>query len=348
MKKRVVTIIGARPQFIKASTLSREIKNHDVFEEIVIHTGQHFDKNMSDIFFDELKISKPKYNFDINSCSHGKMTGQMLIAIEEVFLNEKPDLVLVYGDTNSTLAGAIAASKLNIPLAHVEAGLRSFNRKMPEEINRLLTDHLSKFLFCPTKQALKNLKIEGITNGVYHTGDIMYDATIFAKDYINKNFKKLNNKFKIRKNEFGLMTIHRQESVNNKIQFSKLFDYADKFSKKNNIKILFPVHPRTKDLIKEYMLNSNFSFLDPLSYFEIQYLLSNAFVVLTDSGGLQKEAYFHKVPCVTFRSETEWVETIKNGWNRLWTENHYKSRQKIFDYGDGNGAKNIINILLEN
>ena len=348
MKKRVVTIIGARPQFIKASTLSREIKNHDVFEEIVIHTGQHFDKNMSDIFFDELKISKPKYNFDINSCSHGKMTGQMLIAIEEVFLNEKPDLVLVYGDTNSTLAGAIAASKLNIPLAHVEAGLRSFNRKMPEEINRLLTDHLSKFLFCPTKQALKNLKIEGITNGVYHTGDIMYDATIFAKDYINKNFKKLNNKFKIRKNEFGLMTIHRQESVNNKIQFSKLFDYADKFSKKNNIKILFPVHPRTKDLIKEYMLKSNFSFLDPLSYFEIQYLLSNAFVVLTDSGGLQKEAYFHKVPCVTFRSETEWVETIKNGWNRLWTENHYKSRQKIFDYGDGNGAKNIINILLEN
>ena len=348
MKKRVVTIIGARPQFIKASTLSREIKNHDVFEEIVIHTGQHFDKNMSDIFFDELKISKPKYNFDINSCSHGKMTGQMLISIEEVFLNEKPDLVLVYGDTNSTLAGAIAASKLNIPLAHVEAGLRSFNRKMPEEINRLLTDHLSKFLFCPTKQALKNLKIEGITNGVYHTGDIMYDATIFAKDYINKNFKKLNNKFKIRKNEFGLMTIHRQESVNNKIQFSKLLDYADKFSKKNNIKILFPVHPRTKALIKEYKLMSNFSFLDPLSYFEIQYLLSNAFVVLTDSGGLQKEAYFHKVPCVTFRSETEWVETIKNGWNRLWTENHYESLQKIFDYGDGNGAKNIINILLEN
>ena len=348
MKKRVVTIIGARPQFIKASTLSREIKNHDVFEEIVIHTGQHFDKNMSDIFFDELKISKPKYIFDIHSCSHGKMTGQMLIAIEEVFLNEKPDLVLVYGDTNSTLAGAIAASKLNIPLAHVEAGLRSFNRKMPEEINRLLTDHLSKFLFCPTKQAMKNLKIEGITNGVYYTGDIMYDATIFAKDYINKNFKKLNNKFKIRKNEFGLMTIHRQESVNNKIKFSKLFDYADKFSKKNNIKILFPVHPRTKALIKEYKLKPNFSFLDPLSYFEIQYLLSNAFVVLTDSGGLQKEAYFHKVPCVTFRSETEWVETIKNGWNRLWTENHYKSRKKIFDYGNGNGAKNIINILLEN
>ena len=348
MKKRVVTIVGARPQFIKASTLSREIKKHDVFEEIVIHTGQHFDKNMSDIFFDELEISRPKYVFDIHSCSHGQMTGQMLIAIEEVFLNEKPDLVLVYGDTNSTLAGAIAASKLNIPLAHVEAGLRSFNRKMPEEINRLLTDHLSKFLFCPTKQALKNLKIEGITNGVYHTGDIMYDATIFAKDYINKNFEKLNNKFKIRKNEFGLMTIHRQESVNNKIQFSKLLDYADKFSKKNNIKILFPVHPRTKALIKEYKLTSNFSFLDPLSYFEIQYLLSNAFVVLTDSGGLQKEAYFHEVPCVTFRSETEWVETIKNGWNRLWTKNHYESRQKIFDYGDGNGAKNIINILLEN
>ena len=308
MKKRIVTIVGARPQFIKAATLSREIKNYDFIEEIIVHTGQHFDSNMSDIFFDELNISNPKYNFDIHSCSHGKMTGQMIIALEEVFLNEKPDIVLVYGDTNSTLSGAIAASKLNIPLAHVEAGLRSFNRRMPEEVNRLLTDHLSKFLFCPTKQALKNLKIEGIINEVYHTGDIMYDASIFAKDYINKNLKKLKDKFKITKNKFGLMTLHRQESVDNKVKFSEFIS-------------------------------------EPLSYFEIQYLLSNASIVLTDSGGLQKEAYFHRVPCVTFRSETEWVETIKNGWNRLWTQNRYKSRQTISDYGDGYGARKIINIL---
>ncbi len=347
MKKRIVTIVGTRPQFIKAATLSREIKNYDFIEEIIVHTGQHFDRNMSDIFFNELNISNPKYNFDIHSCSHGKMTGQMIIALEEVFLKEKPDIVLVYGDTNSTLSGAIAASKLNIPLAHIEAGLRSFNRRMPEEVNRLLTDHLSKFLFCPTKQALKNLKIEGIINETYHTGDIMYDASIFAKDHINKNLKKLKDKFKITKNKFGLMTLHRQESVDNKIKFSEFIDYADKFSKKNNIKILFPVHPRAKNLIKKYKSNQNFNFSEPLSYFEIQYLLSNASTVLTDSGGLQKEAYFHRVPCITFRSETEWVETIKNGWNRLWTENRYKSRQTISDYGDGYGAKKIINILLE-
>ena len=210
MKKRVITIFGARPQFIKAAVLSREIQNYENIEEILVHTGQHFDKNMSDIFFEELELPKPKHFLDINSCSHGQMTGKMLSEIEGVLLQEKSDMVLVYGDTNSTLAGALAASKLHIPVVHVEAGLRSFNKKMPEEINRVLTDHLSSFLFCPTMQAVKNLGMEGITVGVYHVGDIMYDATILAKDYIKKNQDKFNKSLMLDNVDFALMTIHRE------------------------------------------------------------------------------------------------------------------------------------------
>ncbi len=346
MKKRVTTIIGARPQFIKAAVLSREIQRDDIIEEVLIHTGQHFDKNMSEIFFEELDILKPKYSLDIHSCSHGKMTGRMLEAIESVLMKEKSDLVLVYGDTNSTLAGALAASKVTIPIAHVEAGLRSFNKQMPEEINRVLTDHLSQYLFCPTKQAVKNLNIEGIKSGVHHVGDIMYDATIFAKNYIKKNNKKFSKKFSLNGYDYAVMTIHRQDSTNKK-NFFKLMDYANQFSKKNKIKILFPVHPRTKDLVEEFKEKNNFNQLEPLSYFEMQYLLENASFILTDSGGLQKEAYFHKVPCVTLRSETEWVETVENGWNRLWTDKSYNKRQKIQDYGDGHSAKNIIKAIKD-
>ncbi len=345
MKKRIVTIIGARPQFIKAAVLSKELLHYADIEEIIIHTGQHFDKNMSDIFFDELQIPKPKYFLNINNQSHGQMTAKMLSKIEDILLCEKPEVVLVYGDTNSTLAGALAASKLHIPVAHVESGLRSFNKKMPEETNRVLTDHISDFLFCPTKQAITNLNKEGITSGVHHVGDIMYDATLFAKDYINKNSEKFCSKFELDKSNFALMTIHRQESTDNAKTFHELMDYAEKFSKLNNLHILFPVHPRIKSLIKEYVGKDNFTFLDPLSYFETQYLLSKASTVLTDSGGLQKEAYFHKVPCITLRSETEWVETIESGWNRLWTQKNYKSQQPITDYGDGSCAKNIVEIL---
>ena len=349
MKKRIVTIFGARPQFIKAAVLSREIKNYNnSIEEILVHTGQHFDKNMSDVFFEELEIPKPKYFLDINCCSHGQMTGKMLSEIEDVLLQEKSDMVLVYGDTNSTLAGALAASKLHIPVAHVEAGLRSFNKKMPEEINRLLTDHLSSFLFCPTKQAIKNLGMEGITSGVHHVGDIMYDATIFAKDYISKNSNKFNNYLTLDKVNFALMTIHREESTKNQENFSKFMSFATKFSEKNKIKILFPIHPRINDLVKKYKENSSFFLIDPISYFETQFLLGKASFVITDSGGLQKEAYFHKVPCITLRSETEWVETIENGWNRLWTDKSYKSRKIIEDYGDGFSAKKIIEILINN
>ena len=345
MKKRIVTIVGARPQFIKAAALSREFQGHSDIEEILIHTGQHFDKNMSDVFFDELEIPKPKYFLDIHSSSHGQMTGQMLTATEDVLLQEKPDIALVYGDTNSTLAGALAASKMHIPVAHVEAGLRSFNKKMPEEINRVLTDHISNLLFCPTKQAVTNLHAEGIISGVYHVGDIMYDTTLFSKNYITKNAEKFNNRFGLGSADFALMTIHRQESTNDEQTFGELMSYAEQFSEKNNLKILFTVHPRIEKLIQKYKEKHNFSFLDPLSYFETQYLISKASSVLTDSGGLQKEAYFHRVPCITLRSETEWVETIKSGWNRLWTEDNYNSQKPITEYGVGCGAKNIVEIL---
>lgn len=345
MNKRLITIVGARPQFIKAAALSRELQGHSDIEEILIHTGQHFDKNMSDVFFDELEIPGPKYFLDIHSSSHGRMTGQMLAAIENVLQQEKPDMVLVYGDTNSTLAGALAASKLDIPVAHVEAGLRSFNKKMPEEINRVLTDHISNLLFCPTKQAIENLNAEGITGGVHHVGDIMYDATLFAKNCITKNAEKFDNRFGSDKADFALMTIHRQESTNDEKKFDELMSYADQFSEKNNLQILFPVHPRIRSLIQRFRGKPNFSFLEPLSYFETQYLLSKASYVLTDSGGLQKEAYFHRVPCITLRLETEWVETIESGWNRLWTEDNYNSQKPITDYGDGAGVKSIVKIL---
>ncbi|MAP24516.1 MAG: UDP-N-acetylglucosamine 2-epimerase (non-hydrolyzing) [Rickettsiales bacterium] len=345
MSKRIVTIVGARPQFIKAAAISREIKKYTDIEEIIIHTGQHFDKNMSDVFFDELEIPKPKYFLDIHSSSHSQMTGKMLAGIEDVLLQEKPDIVLVYGDTNSTLAGALASSKMHIPIAHVEAGLRSFNKKMPEEINRVLTDHVSNLLFCPTKQAVRNLKAEGITSGVYHVGDIMCDATVFANNYISKNLDRFVNQFDLKSGDFALMTIHRQESTNDEETFNELMSYAKKFSEKNNLKIFFPVHPRIKKLIQKYKEKNNFYFLDPLSYFETQYLLSKASFVLTDSGGLQKEAYFHRVPCITLRSETEWIETLESGWNRLWTVDSYNSRKPIIDYGLGYGAKSIVEIL---
>lgn len=345
-KKRIITIVGARPQFIKAAALSRGFKYYPRLDEIIVHTGQHFDKNMSEVFFNELNIPRPKYSLNIHGGLHGRMTGQMLSSIEEVLMREKPDTVLVYGDTNSTLAGALAASKLHIPLVHIESGLRSFNKKMPEEINRILTDHISNLLFCPTFLAVANLKNEGVVSGVYHVGDIMYDATLFAKDFIRKNLVEFEKKFKFIQNDFVFMTIHRQESTSDIRIFSEFISYAVGFAKDANCKILFPVHPRIKNLVERFKDNANFYFVEPLSYFETQYLLSNALCVLTDSGGLQKEAYFHQVPCVTLRSETEWVETIESGWNRLWEEKDYNPKKSIPDYGDGDSAKKILEVLL--
>ncbi|HBN21785.1 MAG TPA: UDP-N-acetylglucosamine 2-epimerase (non-hydrolyzing) [Holosporales bacterium] len=346
MKKRIVTIVGARPQFVKAATLSRLFQNSSILEEVLIHTGQHHDSNMSDIFFQELNIPKPSYFLDIQGGNHGKMTGRMLEAIEEVLLKEKPDAVLVYGDTNSTLAGSLAASKLHVPVIHIEAGLRSFNRSMPEEINRVLTDHVSDILLCPTKTAVSNLQNEGITKGVYHVGDVMYDATLFAIDSLEKRLD-ISEKFKWLPNDFSLLTVHRADSTDSIESFQKIMRFVHDFAKNNKTEIIFPVHPRTQKLIKNasYEFPKSIHSIDILSYFETHFLLRKAKHVLTDSGGLQKEAYFHRVPCVTLRSETEWVETIDAGWNRLWTEPYYREQKEITDYGSGNSAEKIIQLI---
>lgn len=349
MKKRILTIVGARPQFIKAAVLSKAIINSGSFEERILHTGQHFDQNMSQVFFDELKMPKPTYELNIHGGGHSEMTGRMMIAIEKIITQDHPDLVLVYGDTNSTLAGALAASKLHIPVVHVEAGLRSYNKLMPEELNRVLTDHVSTFLFCPTHAAVQNLLSEGITKGVYHTGDIMYDATLYALELLQHN-TILKDKFTCLPEKFAFMTIHRAESTTNIVDLQARLDYAARFSHNNGLKIILQIHPRIRTQIVElkHKLADNFILTEPLGYLDTQYLLSRAEYVLTDSGGLQKEAYFHKVPCITLRSETEWVETIHNGWNRLWNNDDYTSRQEIPEYGNGKSAYEMLTLIEEN
>lgn len=348
MKKKILTVVGARPQFVKAAVLSRAFQKSTLFEDILVHTGQHFDDNMSAIFFEELAIPAPKYSLHIQGGSHGQMTGRMLEAIEGVLLEEKADAVLVYGDTNSTLAGALAAAKLHIPVIHVEAGLRSYNTKMPEEINRVLTDHMSAVLLCPTQTAIENLRTEGITKNVYLTGDVMYDATLFALEAFKK-MPDIQQKMNFLPQDFIFMTVHREESTESVETFKKILIFAEQLLKKSfstsDTKIIFPVHPRTRKMFSQLQFSECFVLLDPLSYFETQYCLSKAQAVLTDSGGLQKEAYFHRVPCVTVRSETEWVETITQGWNRLWTVDHYAPRRIISDYGTGQNAETILTLL---
>ncbi|MCX7352052.1 MAG: UDP-N-acetylglucosamine 2-epimerase (non-hydrolyzing) [Proteobacteria bacterium] len=345
---RILTILGARPQFIKAAALSRAFQKTQGIEETIVHTGQHFDANMSDIFFEELHLPRPKYAFNINGGTHGQMTGRMLEAIDDVLVSEKPEAVLVYGDTNSTLAGALSASKQQIPVIHIEAGLRSSNKAMPEEINRILTDHVSSLLFCPTSTAVGNLKNEGIEAGIHHVGDVMYDATLYAIEHI-KLHDTYKQKFSFLPQKFIFMTIHRAESTQTQEIFSKLMSFAQEFSSEHNVEIIFPVHPRIKKLIASCASRSNkkFIFVDPLSYFETQYCLSKASHILTDSGGLQKEAYFHRVPCVTLRNETEWIETIEYGWNCLWGDAKYCSRKNILEYGDGQCAEKIARIIKE-
>lgn len=348
MKKKILTVIGARPQFIKAAVLSRLFKNHSSIEEIIVHTGQHFDSNMSDVFFEELNIPQPKYYLDIHSLSHGAMTGRMLEQLEQIMLQESPQLILIYGDTNSTLAAALAASKLNFPIAHVEAGLRSHNSSMPEEINRVLADHVSSLLFCPTFKAIENLTNEGITRNVFHTGDVMYDATLFA---IEKISAELLSKLDLQEKSYIVLTLHRQESTVNKEHLEELLNYVIEHSKKHALQIVWPLHPRTKSLIENISLN-DIKIIDPLNYQDMHNLLYFSAMVCTDSGGLQKEAYFHQKQCITLRSETEWVETIENGWNRLWNTPIYTSPQKnITDYGEGKAGFIIlekIEVFLSN
>lgn len=312
--KKIVTIVGARPQFVKAATLSRQFSLLGV-EEKIIHTGQHFDTNMSDVFFEEMEIPKPAYNLDIHGVGHGAMTGRMLEGIEQILQSEKPDGVVVYGDTNSTLAGALAASKLRIPVVHVEAGLRSFNMQMPEEINRILTDRISNLLLCPTDTAIKNLRNEGFDNfniKVVKNGDVMQDAAFFYAAKAEEKSRILNE---LNLEKFVLGTIHRQENTDNPDKLQSIVDALNKIHRE--IPVVVPVHPRTRNILKTQNITVEFHLINPVGYFDMIMLLKNCELVLTDSGGVQKEAFFFGKLCVTMREQTEWVELVENGFNIL-------------------------------
>ena len=339
---KLYTIIGTLPQFIKASAFSKAIALSDDIEEVSIHTGQHYDKAMSEIFFDELKMPPPKYNLKIGGQSHAKMTGNMLIALEEIFLEEKPDCVVVYGDTNSTLAGALAASKLTIPLAHIEAGLRSFNKGMPEEQNRIITDHMSDYLFCPTRESVESKK-EALVNGV-HVGDIMYDVAQNLSGPINENQIFLD-KIGVEPREYYACTIHRAENTDNERNLEALINYLKALAA--DTPVVLPLHPRLAKSCHRSGINlEGLTVIEPLGYIDMMTLIRNARCVYTDSGGLQKESYFQGTLCVTLREETEWTETISSGWNRLWKSDGYLApREVITDYGDGNTSNSILEIL---
>jgi UDP-GlcNAc3NAcA epimerase len=337
---KVMTIVGARPQFVKASAVSHAFRAHGGVREIMVHTGQHFDPAMSDLFFDELDIPKPDHHLAISGGSHGTMTGLMLAGIDALITTEKPDWVLVYGDTNSTLAGALSAAKLHVPIAHVEAGLRSFNRRMPEEVNRVLTDHVSTFLFCPTHAALANLRKEGIESGVMHVGDVMYDVTLKARKTAIARSTILD-RLELRDGAFSLATIHRAESTDNPDVMREMVAWL--LAKAQDRPIVFPVHPRARKAAESHGISfGQLLTVDPVGYTDMTRLLMGCVNVFTDSGGLQKEAYFHSKPCVTLRTETEWVETIDAGWNRLWTTHAYQPRKTIDEYGTGQASEHIV------
>ncbi len=315
-KTKIITIIGARPQFVKAAVVSRALKLHkDDLIEKIIHTGQHFDTNMSDIFFKELDIPKPHFHLGVGGGTHGQNTGRMIEKIEAVLLQEKPSLVLVFGDTDSTLAGAIASVKLHIPIAHIEAGLRSFNRKMPEEINRILTDHTADILFTPTSNATNYALSEGIAKEkIRQVGDVMYDAALYYTSKAENQDILLQN-LQLKSKKFILTTLHRAENVDNKKRLQQIFNGLAK----SNMTVILPMHPRTKKRMQEFGISvpANFNIIEPVGYLEMLVLEKQASIIATDSGGVQKEAYFHKTPCVTMRDETEWVELVECGANIL-------------------------------
>ncbi len=351
---KVATIVGARPQFIKAATVSRVISETDGVSEILIHSGQHYDENMSDVFFEELGIPKPDYNLGIGGGRHGEMTGKMLEQIEAVLVEEKPDWVLVYGDTNSTLAGALAAVKMHIPVAHVEAGLRSFNRKMPEEINRVLTDHSATALFVPTDQAVQNLEAEGIPAAkVFRVGDVMYDAALFYSAKATAPSWAVEHN--LEPGSFVLATVHRAENTDDPQKLKDIFAGLAASGEK----IVFPLHPRLRHLLDTngMMIPDNILFVDPVGYLEMIWLEKNCKSIATDSGGVQKEAYFSGKPCITMREETEWVELIEAGWNTLVGSDADMIAEAIRNakagsddrniYGDGQAAKAIVDQMIQ-
>lgn len=380
--KKIVTIIGARPQIIKSAAISRAIDKEfsQELKEIVVHTGQHYDENMSEIFFDEMGIPKPQYNLGVGSGSHARQTAEMLIGIEDILEKENPDALVVYGDTNSTLAGATAAAKMNIPVVHIEAGLRSYNKSMPEEVNRVVCDHLSTLLFSPTKSGFLNLKKEGFSetntppfnpdnSKIYHCGDIMYDNSLFFSELADDK-NSVISEFGLNETPFFLSTIHRGSNTDNAENLNEIFEAFLEVMEKNQDKILvLPLHPRTKNCMDKYLskdtlskveANSRIKIIPPVSFFNIIALEKNCEMVITDSGGLQKEAFFFKKPCVILRPETEWVEIVENG-NAIITDYH---KDKIINavqhfsnntnlsypdfYGNGRAAEFICGEIVSN
>lgn len=360
---KIITVVGARPQFIKAATVSRAILDHNkanpqnLIEELIIHTGQHYDANMSDVFFEEMDIPRPTYTLGIGGSTHGAMTGQQLEKIEGILIKEQPNYVLVYGDTNSTLAGSLAAAKLHIPVIHVEAGLRSFNMQMPEEINRILTDQVSSVLFCPTQTAVDNLHNEGFKNKnckIINVGDVMYDAALY---YSSKSKKPKTLDIDSR---FVLVTIHRADNTDDQDRLTNIVNALNEINK--TVPVICPVHPRTRKMIANLPVTPTFKMLEPVSYFEMIWLLNNCKLVITDSGGLQKEAYFFKKYCITIREQTEWVELTNAGINKLVAaikssivdevSKNLTNRNSLssFDdriYGAGNASTEIIKFLIK-
>lgn len=349
---KVITVIGARPQFIKAAPVSRVLRERHV--EMLVHTGQHYDYGMSQIFFDELNMPEPDINLGVGSGSHGRQTGEMLIRLEDVMLAERPDWVLVYGDTNSTLAGALAATKLHIPVAHVEAGLRSLNRTMPEEHNRVLTDHCADLLFCPTQTAVDHLCREGIAQGVYLVGDVMYDAALQHGE-VARQHSRILEQLLLRPKQFALATIHRPYNTDDPARLKEILAGLAALDSP----VVFPIHPRTRDRLAEIgnpqSAIGNLQLVDPLGYLDMLALEQSASLILTDSGGVQKEAYFFGVPCVTLRPETEWVETVAAGWNRLaWGDatvvveaarRPWPTEPPAPVFGDGHAAERVVRLL---
>ena len=355
---KILTIVGTRPQFVKAAVLSRVFSTIDGVEELLVHTGQHFDDKMSQIFFDEMEIPKPHYNLEINSLGHGAMTGRMLEGIESLIIKEKPNWVLVYGDTNSTLAGALAAKKIHVKVAHVEAGLRSFNMQMPEEINRILTDRISDVLYAPAQTAVDNLKKEGFDNfqsKIVLSGDVMQDAAMF---YAQRAEEKSTLSKDLLKGDYVLATIHRQENTDNPENLKAIVKALNTIHAQR--RVVLPIHPRTKKIIEQSGLQLKVDVLDPVGYFDMIQLLKNCTLVMTDSGGLQKEAFFFKKHCVTLREQTEWVELVQGGFNVLAGANEQfivdaftkmlntKSDFSVNLYGNGSAGEAIANHLLKN
>lgn len=351
---KIITVVGARPQFIKAATVSQVIKRTKSFSEVMVHTGQHFDQNMSDVFFKELEIPQPAYHLGVGGGTHGQNTGRMLEAIEAVMLNERPDAVLVYGDTDSTLAGALAAAKIHLPVVHVEAGLRSFNKRMPEEINRQLTDHISALLLTPNDAGVANLANEGIRGGqVQNIGDVMYDAAVFFGQKAEQTSNVLV-RLGLNSQGYVLATVHRQENVDDPKRLQRILDGFARIKRP----VVLPLHPRTRQRIASFnfVVPANVQILDPLGYIDMVMLEKHACLIATDSGGVQKEAYFHGVPCLTLRDETEWVELVQLGWNTLLSPATDDFLDKIgiiptpgvagrFPYGNGQAADRVIEAI---